>query len=411
MIRWQDFLDELWTEKRKPGKVMICFVNRYLEGLDGIRYKVRYDGLERTGTTTTQHFGVEVTPRSLKPIETYVWSRKAGNYKRLDDVLPELGRMKLVRKVLKTFKVPAKTDTLPATQPSRSHKPRPTQPTAAPAPAPSPSAPQGITSTQNKNESGQPQVKVERTVPGQITVAQLRKIFPLNKGKPSDAHLQAIADELNTDLVKFRLDTPTRRAHFFGQIKRESPDLSGAAESLNYTPQGLKIFSYYAKNPAEAQADGRLEVKEPDGKKKVTRAANQEVIANKAYGARMGNIDKPGFGWKYRGRGIKQLTGFSNYEAFNSKYPQYWSGKTDFVVNPDLVAIFPYTLRSAVYFWVDNFCWRYADGGVDDASIDAVTKIVNSGEIANHKRGNYKPHEDPVLLRRINVKLAYAAFT
>jgi hypothetical protein len=40
-----------------------------------------------------------------------------------------------------------------------------------------------------------------------------------------------------------------------------------------------------------------------------------------------------------------------------------------------------------------------------------VTKIVNSGEVANHKHGKYKPHEDPVLLRRKYVKLAYAAFT
>lgn len=407
MSRWRNFLDEVFADKSKPGSVMICFVNRYLEGMDGIRYKIRHDGVERTGTTTLDEYSVELMPKSFKPIETYVWSRKAGKFKRLDDVVPEMGRKKLVRKVLKTFKVQARTKELPTSAP----KPRPSHPAAAPAPAPSPTSAQGVIPKQQANESAQPQLKVDRPVPGQITVVQLRKIFPLNKGLPTDAHLQAIADELNTDLVKFRLDTPTRRAHFFGQIKRESPDLSGAAESLNYTPQGLKIFSYYAKNPEEAQADGRLEVKGPDGKKKVIRAANQEVIANKVYGARMGNIDKPGFGWKYRGRGIKQLTGLSNYEAFNSRYSQYWSGEADFVVNPDLVAIFPYTLRSAVYFWVDNFCWKYADGGINDASIDAVTKIVNSGEIANHMKGKYKPHEDSVLLRRINVKLAYAAFT
>lgn len=407
MSRWRDFLDDVFADKSKPGSVMICFVNRYLEGMDGIRYKIRHDGVERAGTTTSDDYSVELKPKSLMPIETYVWSRKAGKFKRLDDVVPEMGRKKLVRKVLKTFKVQARTKELPTSAP----KPRPSHPAAAPAPAPSPTSAQGVIPKQQLNESAQPQLKVDRPVPGQITVVQLRKIFPLNKGVPTDAHLQAIADELNTDLVKYRLDTPTRRAHFFGQIKRESPDLSGAAESLNYTPQGLKIFSYYVKHPEEAQADGRLEVKGLDGKKKVIRAANQEVIANKVYGTRMGNIDKPGFGWRYRGRGIKQLTGLSNYEAFNSRYCHYWSGEPNFVVNPDLVAMFPYTLRSAVYFWVDNFCWKYADGGMGDASIDAVTKIVNAGEIANHRKGKYRPHEDPVLLRRINVRLAYAAFT
>jgi predicted chitinase len=408
MSKWQDFLAQPAADKTKPAPVMICFVNRYLEGIDGIRYKIRFNGIERTGTTTTDSYCVELAPKSLKPIETYVWSRKAGKFKRLDDVLPEVGRKKLVRKVLKTFKVQAQTRELPKAAP----RPRPSLPAAAPAPAPSPTADQGVRPKQQTNESAQPQVKVDRPVPGQITVSQLRKIFPINKGVPTDAHLQAIADELNTDLVKFRLDTPTRRAHFFGQIKRESPDLSGAAESLSYTPQGLKIFSYYAKKPDEAQADGRLEVKGPDGKKKVTRAANQEVIANKVYGGRedLGN-DQPGYGWKYRGRGMKQLTGFNNYNTFNKKYSAYWAQTENFVSNPDLVAHFPFVLRSALYFWVDNGCWRAADGGVGDAAIDAVTKIVNSGEIANHNKGRYKQHEDPVLLRRAYVKMAYAAFT
>lgn len=212
MSKWRDFLDEMFADKSAPGSVMICFVNRYLEGMDGIRYKIRHDGVERTGTTTSDDYSVELKPKNLKPIETYVWSRKAGRFKRLDDVVPEMGRKKLVRKVLKTFKVHAQTKELPKAAP----KPRPSQPAAAPAPAPSPTSSQGVIPKQQTNESAQPQLKVERPVPGQITAVQLRKIFPLNKGVPTDAHLQAIADELNTDLVKFRLDTPTRRAHFFG---------------------------------------------------------------------------------------------------------------------------------------------------------------------------------------------------
>lgn len=407
MSRWQDFLDELFAENSKPGKVMICFVNRYLEGLDGVKYKIKYDGLERSGITTTKEFGIELSPRSLKPIQTFVWSRKTGTYKKLDDVYPEVGRKKLVRKVLKTFKVQAQTKELPEAP----AKPRPTKAAPPPAPAPSPTSGQGVLSKQQTNESSQPQIKVDRPVPGNITVEQLRKIFPLNKGQPTDAHLQAIADELNADLVKFRLDTAVRRAHFFGQIKRESPNLSGAAESLNYTPEGLKKFSYYAMKPHEAQADGRLEIKGPGGKRRVTRAADQEAIANKVYARdELGN-EEPGDGWKFRGRGMKQLTGFNNYQSFDKGYSDYWSPKVDFVKSPDLVAKFPYTLRSAVYFWLSSGCWRAADGGINDSAIDAVTRIVNSGEITNHKRGKYKPHEDPVLLRRVYVRLAYASFT
>ena len=41
MSKWRDFLDEMFADKSAPGSVMICFVNRYLEGMDGIRYKIR----------------------------------------------------------------------------------------------------------------------------------------------------------------------------------------------------------------------------------------------------------------------------------------------------------------------------------------------------------------------------------
>lgn len=408
MSVWKDFLDSVFGDAGKPGKVMICFVNRYLEGMDDVRYKIKYDGIEKSGTTTAQNYCVELTPKSLDPIQTFVWSRKAMAYKKLDDVTPVKGRKKLVRKVMKTFKVPARTEQLPKTQP----KPRPTKPAAAPAPAPSPTAPQGVQPQQTKNESNQPQTKVHRAVPGDITVDQLRKIFPLNKGKPSDAHLQAIANELNTDLTKYKLDSTLRKAHFFGQIKRESPDLSGAAESLNYTPQGLMTtFSYYAKSPAEAQTDGRIEKKDAHGKRQVIRAANQEAIANKVYArADLGNTS-PGDGWKYRGRGMKQLTGRNNYKDFNQKYSSHWSDQNDFEKKPELVAEFPYTLRSAVYFWIQNGCWNAADKGITDSAIDEVTRTVNPGEIKNHNKGKYDVSSDPVLLRRQYTKLAYAAFT
>ncbi len=72
----------------------------------------------------------------------------------------------------------------------------------------------------------------------------------------------------------------------------------------------------------------------------------------------------------------------------------------------------PYALRSAVSFWVTKKCYVEADKGITDAAIDAVTKIVNSGEITLNQQGTYKdPKANPVLLRRQYVKLAYAALT
>lgn len=418
MSLWETFLaeiDDSFGVDAHPGKVAICFMNRYGEGLDGIKYKIKYDGMEKTGTTTESQYCVELTPKSFAPIQTYVWSRKSLSYKKLDDVIPEPGVRKVVRKFMKTFKTTGHPKPLPK---HPTNNPAPEKPAPPLPPGPSPKTNQGQTPKDAQNENAIPQAKPERPVPAQITKDQLRKIFPRNKGGvPTDSHLQAVADELNTDLAKYKLDTPVRRAHFFGQIKRESPSLSGAAESFNYTPDGLiGTFGYYKKHRKEAKEDGRIDQKLPHGKKKILQAAKQETIANKVYMGPDGNTslgnDQPGDGWRFRGRGVHQTTGRKNYAAFTKKYSQYWNDHIDFVTNPDLVAQMPYTIRSAVEFWGDNKCWAQADKGINDAAIDAVTKIINSGEVNKHNTGKYTdPQKNPVLLRRQYVKLAYAAFT
>ena len=124
----------------------------------------------------------------------------------------------------------------------------------------------------------------------------------------------------------------------------------------------------------------------------------------------LGNT-KTGDGWKYRGRGLKQTTGGKNYSIFTGEHKKYWSENIDFTITPDLVAHMPYSVRSAVVFWLANKCWVAADKGMNDAAVDAVTKIVNSGEIAIHLKGDYSANNNPVLNRRKFAHLAYAAFT
>ena len=262
-----------------------------------------------------------------------------------------------------------------------------------------------------KDESGLSQTKVERPVPDKITKEQLKKIFV---GAELD-YLQKIADELNKDLAKFKLDTPVRRAHFFGQTRQETgTKAKGDAESLNYAPQGLvATFGYYAKRPDEAKQDGRKTL--ADKKTKALTEGEQTVIANKVYGLQgkakdLGN-ELPDDGWRFRGRGLKQTTGKGNYGRLTEGHKKYWAEEINFLAKPDLVAQFPYSVRSAVVFWLKSECWKAADGGINDAAIDAVTKIVNSGEIKNHVAGKYKPDSNPVINRRAFVNLAYAAFT
>lgn len=80
-------------------------------------------------------------------------------------------------------------------------------------------------------------------------------------------------------------------------------------ENFNYSVQGLKnTFKTYRKNPELAEKHGRNAA--------INQKANQQAIANNAYAMRIGNgSESTGDGWKYRGRGMIQLTGKGNYAA------------------------------------------------------------------------------------------------
>ena len=153
--------------------------------------------------------------------------------------------------------------------------------------------------------------------------------------------------------------------------------MAATSENLNYAPAVLNSkFSYYSAKPAEADADGYTK-----SGNRITKAANQEATANKAYHKpRLGN-DKSDDGWRFRGRGLKQVTGRGNYRDCTHKYQTYWAlGAQNFENSPELLLQFPYSVRSAVWFWESHLCARAADKGMGDTQVDAISHIVNSGE-------------------------------
>lgn len=160
--------------------------------------------------------------------------------------------------------------------------------------------------------------------------------------------------------AKFNITTPLRLAHFLAQCGHESGGFKAVRENLNYSAKGLRgTFGKYFPTDALANAYQK----------------NPEKIANRVYSSRMGNGDEAsGEGWKYRGRGYIQLTGKSNYTAFDKTV------EDDIVNNPDLVAT-KYPLSSAAFFFDSNKLWGICDKGSDDASVTAVTKRVNGGTI------------------------------
>lgn len=81
-------------------------------------------------------------------------------------------------------------------------------------------------------------------------------------------------------------------------------------ESLNYSEEALRKQWPKHFTAADAKRWGRND----------SHPANQEAIADKAYGGRMGNgPPSSGDGWRFRGRGFAQITGRDNYERMDAR--------------------------------------------------------------------------------------------
>lgn len=174
------------------------------------------------------------------------------------------------------------------------------------------------------------------------------------KGKVPDG----VYDEIQSVVNTFQINTPTRLSHFLGQCAHESGNFKFTSENLNYSTKGLlATFPKYFKQPGLAEAY----------------AKNPERIASRVYADRIGNgVEGSGDGWKFRGRGYIQLTGKSNYSAFDGFVNE------DIISNPDLVAK-KYPLLSAAWFFHRNKLNIISDKGLTETVILELTKKINGG--------------------------------
>lgn len=159
-----------------------------------------------------------------------------------------------------------------------------------------------------------------------------------------------------------------RASRFLGQIHVESGGFRAVTENLNYSADALKkMFGRHRISIADAEKFGRT----------ATQPAHQNAIANILYGGEWGakNLGntQAGDGWRFRGRGLKQLTGRDNYRRFS----RAWQGDESLLTNPDRVAEPDGAVASAVWFWVANGLNEIADRG----TVEDVTRKVNGGQI------------------------------
>ena len=191
----------------------------------------------------------------------------------------------------------------------------------------------------------------------------LKQIYPLS----TEANRNKYAVAIEMAMLRYGITTVNRKRAFLAQIGTESGQLSAVVENLNYSAKGLRsVFGKYFKTDAEAEKYAR----------------KPEAIANIVYANRLGNGDtKSGDGWRYRGRGLIQLTGKSNYNKASVEMYALPLG-VDFVDEPDLLATPEYAAQSAAWFWESNGLNALADklGGTDDAEVfKAITKRINGG--------------------------------
>jgi putative chitinase len=148
-------------------------------------------------------------------------------------------------------------------------------------------------------------------------------------------------------------------ALMMGQFSEECGAGLEMVENLNYSEEGLlRTFPTHF-----------------TGSMAIRYAHNPRMIADVAYGGRMGNKPPPSDdGWNRRGRGLSQVTGDDGYQALQNELTK--SGvDIDIMENPDLVCDPKYTLECAVADFILCGCLPFAEQG----NVIGVTKKLNGG--------------------------------
>lgn len=203
-----------------------------------------------------------------------------------------------------------------------------------------------------------------------LTLSQLKQLLPKN---PYVEHWHHALFQLLPD---YDINTPNRIAAFVAQCAHESGGFMVLKENLNYKAATLrKIFPKYFPNDQIAQ-------------EYASKPNKQVAIASKVYANRMGNGDEASQeGYKFCGRGLIQLTGRSNYQAFADSLEM----NIDDV--PEYLVTFEGAAQSACWFWETNKLNQWADAG----DILTLTKRINGGTIGLEDRKKHYEHALHVL--------------
>ncbi|SHE76690.1 Predicted chitinase [Chryseobacterium vrystaatense] len=224
----------------------------------------------------------------------------------------------------------------------------------------------------------------------------------INKS-PYNLRIPSYIDYLNKYMTDFEINKNCYRiANFLGQIAKETK-FWNYKEDFIYPSSRLKTkFNNFKTLTGKKFAD---DLGYKSSKSEIT--IEREVkIANWAYArgnkaidlgnnvCPLNDIHNPEQdGYKYRGRGLIQLTGKKNYQGYQDWYNKSFTKtdlvKQDFMRNPDLLFQPKYIVLSAIYFWMKNKLNDFADKGISKEDVRKISNIINSGEDEETKSIRY----------------------
>lgn len=179
---------------------------------------------------------------------------------------------------------------------------------------------------------------------------------------------RAAFERAGTALERFGVNTALRMAHFMAQVMHETGGLTMLVEDLDYSAARLPVVW-----PPRFRPGGPLDPLEY--------AHNPRKLANAVYGGRLGNAD-PDDGFRFRGRGMMQLTGKDSYARATTFLSGQGVTPPDFTRDPDAVLTPLWAVPVAASHWQGAGCNEAADCN----DIMLVTRLLNGGSVGMRER-------------------------
>jgi putative chitinase len=191
-------------------------------------------------------------------------------------------------------------------------------------------------------------------IPSPLTLLVMRRMWPHgNQHVPK--LIEGIAENAGAVFTKYKMNSPLLIAHAMAQFSEECGCGLEMEENMNYSATRLRqVFPTHF--PTWAMAERY--------------AGNPRMIADVAYGGRMGNAPPPSDdGWNFRGRGLSQVTGREGYANLSAK-----TGLS-LLADPSWLSAPAHALECGVADFVLCGCLPYA--AEDDVVM--VTRRLNGG--------------------------------